>query len=64
MHFILRIKAVVEKKVDLFYLLLFYQSVDSPSLQNISVTVKSNQLLAVVGPVGAGKVGKPGCLSC
>uniref|UniRef100_A0A3Q2CN40 Multidrug resistance-associated protein 4 n=1 Tax=Cyprinodon variegatus TaxID=28743 RepID=A0A3Q2CN40_CYPVA len=29
--------------------------VDSPSLQNISVTVKSNQLLAVVGPVGAGK---------
>ncbi|MEQ2194719.1 hypothetical protein XENOCAPTIV_002041, partial [Xenoophorus captivus] len=29
---------------------------------NISVTVKSHQLLAVIGPVGAGKVGKPaGC---
>ncbi|MED6294336.1 hypothetical protein CHARACLAT_020126, partial [Characodon lateralis] len=31
------------------------KSLDSPSLQNISVTVKSHQLLAVIGPVGAGK---------
>ncbi|XP_061693359.1 ATP-binding cassette sub-family C member 4-like [Syngnathoides biaculeatus] len=28
---------------------------DSPSLQNISLTMKSHQLLAVIGPVGAGK---------
>ncbi|XP_061642245.1 ATP-binding cassette sub-family C member 4-like isoform X2 [Phyllopteryx taeniolatus] len=28
---------------------------DSPSLQNISLTVKSHQLLAIIGPVGAGK---------
>ncbi|XP_068446641.1 ATP-binding cassette sub-family C member 4-like isoform X2 [Clinocottus analis] len=31
------------------------QSLDSPSLQNISLTLNSNQLLAVIGPVGAGK---------
>ncbi|XP_077399671.1 ATP-binding cassette sub-family C member 4-like isoform X2 [Vanacampus margaritifer] len=28
---------------------------DSPSLQNISLTVKPHQLLAVIGPVGSGK---------
>uniref|UniRef100_A0A4W6DQD3 Cystic fibrosis transmembrane conductance regulator n=1 Tax=Lates calcarifer TaxID=8187 RepID=A0A4W6DQD3_LATCA len=28
---------------------------DAPSLQNISLTLNSNQLLAVIGPVGAGK---------
>ncbi|XP_061760631.1 ATP-binding cassette sub-family C member 4-like [Nerophis ophidion] len=28
---------------------------DAPSLQNITLTVKSQQLLAVIGPVGAGK---------
>ncbi|XP_057680007.1 ATP-binding cassette sub-family C member 4-like [Corythoichthys intestinalis] len=28
---------------------------DSPSLQDISLTVKSHQLLAVIGPVGSGK---------
>nr|XP_019960169.1 PREDICTED: multidrug resistance-associated protein 4-like [Paralichthys olivaceus] len=31
------------------------KSLDSPSLQNVSFTVNSNQLLAVIGPVGAGK---------
>ncbi|KAM6893505.1 ATP-binding cassette sub-family C member 4-like [Xenentodon cancila] len=31
------------------------KSLDSASLQNISFTVKSHQLLAVVGPVGGGK---------
>uniref|UniRef100_A0A3Q2PI33 Multidrug resistance-associated protein 4 n=1 Tax=Fundulus heteroclitus TaxID=8078 RepID=A0A3Q2PI33_FUNHE len=31
------------------------ENLDSPSLQNISVAVKANQLLAVIGPVGAGK---------
>uniref|UniRef100_A0A669CMY6 Cystic fibrosis transmembrane conductance regulator n=1 Tax=Oreochromis niloticus TaxID=8128 RepID=A0A669CMY6_ORENI len=29
--------------------------VDAPSLQSISLTLNSNQLLAVIGPVGAGK---------
>ncbi|KAK2856772.1 hypothetical protein Q5P01_005507 [Channa striata] len=31
------------------------KSLDAPSLQNISFTLSSNQLLAVIGPVGAGK---------
>uniref|UniRef100_A0A4W6BU08 Multidrug resistance-associated protein 4 n=1 Tax=Lates calcarifer TaxID=8187 RepID=A0A4W6BU08_LATCA len=31
------------------------KSLDAPSLQNISLTLNSNQLLAVIGPVGAGK---------
>uniref|UniRef100_A0A673BSI4 Cystic fibrosis transmembrane conductance regulator n=1 Tax=Sphaeramia orbicularis TaxID=375764 RepID=A0A673BSI4_9TELE len=31
------------------------KSMDAPSLQNVSFTVKSRQLLAVIGPVGAGK---------
>uniref|UniRef100_A0A8C3AJU5 Multidrug resistance-associated protein 4 n=1 Tax=Cyclopterus lumpus TaxID=8103 RepID=A0A8C3AJU5_CYCLU len=31
------------------------QSLDAPSLENISITMKSHQLLTVIGPVGAGK---------
>nr|XP_046237998.1 ATP-binding cassette sub-family C member 4-like isoform X2 [Scatophagus argus] len=31
------------------------KSLDAPSLQNISLTLNSNQLLTVIGPVGAGK---------
>ncbi|XP_077957966.1 ATP-binding cassette sub-family C member 4-like isoform X1 [Gasterosteus aculeatus] len=31
------------------------KSLDAPTLQNLSLTLKSNQLLAVIGPVGAGK---------
>ncbi|XP_074483904.1 ATP-binding cassette sub-family C member 4-like [Sebastes fasciatus] len=31
------------------------KSLDAPSLQNISITVKSHQLVTVIGPVGAGK---------
>ncbi|KAK5891406.1 hypothetical protein CgunFtcFv8_018661 [Champsocephalus gunnari] len=31
------------------------KSLDAPSLQNISITVKSHELLTVIGPVGAGK---------
>ncbi|GLD64868.1 multidrug resistance-associated protein 4-like protein [Lates japonicus] len=31
------------------------KSLDAPSLQNVSLTLNSNQLLAVIGPVGAGK---------
>ncbi|XP_034534130.1 multidrug resistance-associated protein 4-like [Notolabrus celidotus] len=31
------------------------KSMDAPSLQNISLSLNSNQLVAVIGPVGAGK---------
>ncbi|XP_054864676.1 multidrug resistance-associated protein 4 isoform X2 [Amphiprion ocellaris] len=31
------------------------KSLDAPSLQNVSFSLKSNQLVAVIGPVGAGK---------
>ncbi|XP_063733833.1 ATP-binding cassette sub-family C member 4-like isoform X2 [Eleginops maclovinus] len=31
------------------------KSLDAPSLQNISITVKPHKLLTVIGPVGAGK---------
>ncbi|XP_061829600.2 ATP-binding cassette sub-family C member 4 [Nerophis lumbriciformis] len=31
------------------------KSLDAPCLQNISITLSGNQLLAVIGPVGAGK---------
>ncbi|XP_018534344.1 ATP-binding cassette sub-family C member 4 isoform X1 [Lates calcarifer] len=31
------------------------KSLDAPSLEKVSVTVKSQQLLTVIGPVGAGK---------
>ncbi|XP_040888565.1 multidrug resistance-associated protein 4 [Toxotes jaculatrix] len=31
------------------------KSLDAPSLQNISLNLNSNQLLAIIGPVGAGK---------
>uniref|UniRef100_UPI0037E899EE ATP-binding cassette sub-family C member 4-like n=1 Tax=Semicossyphus pulcher TaxID=241346 RepID=UPI0037E899EE len=31
------------------------KTLDAPSLQNVSFTLNSNQLLAVIGPVGAGK---------
>uniref|UniRef100_A0A8B9JMS0 Cystic fibrosis transmembrane conductance regulator n=1 Tax=Astyanax mexicanus TaxID=7994 RepID=A0A8B9JMS0_ASTMX len=33
----------------------FPQSLDAPTLQNVSFTVKPGMLLAVIGPVGAGK---------
>lgn len=38
------------------YVLHLLQSLDAPSLQNVSLALTSNQLLAVIGPVGAGKV--------
>lgn len=34
---------------------------DAPSLRNISITVGQQQLLAVIGPVGAGKVSRCRC---
>lgn len=34
---------------------LYPQSSETPALQNISFTVKQGELLAVIGPVGAGK---------
>lgn len=35
---------------------LFLQTLETPTLQNVSFAVRSEQLLAVIGPVGAGKV--------
>lgn len=35
---------------------LFLQMLEAPTLLNVSFTVKPEQLLAVIGPVGAGKV--------
>uniref|UniRef100_A0A3Q2CNF4 Multidrug resistance-associated protein 4 n=1 Tax=Cyprinodon variegatus TaxID=28743 RepID=A0A3Q2CNF4_CYPVA len=35
--------------------LFFLQNLDAPTLQNISLSLDSNRLLAVIGPVGAGK---------
>lgn len=32
------------------------QMLEAPTLQNVSLSVKSEQLVAVIGPVGAGKV--------
>lgn len=32
------------------------QSLESPALQQLSFTVRRGELLAVIGPVGAGKV--------
>ncbi|XP_074520696.1 ATP-binding cassette sub-family C member 4-like [Halichoeres trimaculatus] len=45
-----------EKCVEMEKLTCYWdKTLDAPSLQNISITVKSNKLLAVIGPVGAGK---------
>lgn len=42
--------------VDVQDLLCYWdKTLDSPSLQNVSFTLRSNQLVAVIGPVGAGK---------
>lgn len=38
------------------YLTSYTQSLDAPTLQNISFNVKMGQLVAVIGPVGSGKV--------
>ncbi|KAM6945546.1 ATP-binding cassette sub-family C member 4 [Aplochiton taeniatus] len=45
-----------EPSVDIQDLVCYWdKSLDAPSLQNISLSVKSEQLVAVIGPVGAGK---------
>uniref|UniRef100_A0A8C7JN77 Multidrug resistance-associated protein 4 n=1 Tax=Oncorhynchus kisutch TaxID=8019 RepID=A0A8C7JN77_ONCKI len=50
---------VAEKKdcmVEIKDLVCFWnKALDSPTLQNLSFTLRSEQLLAVIGPVGAGK---------
>ena len=33
-----------------------FQTLEQPTLRNVSATVKAGKLLAVIGPVGAGKV--------
>uniref|UniRef100_A0A3P9JMH4 Cystic fibrosis transmembrane conductance regulator n=1 Tax=Oryzias latipes TaxID=8090 RepID=A0A3P9JMH4_ORYLA len=45
-----------ENSVELQNLTCYWdKNLDAPTLQNVSFTLKSNQLLAVIGPVGAGK---------
>ncbi|CAB1328550.1 unnamed protein product [Coregonus sp. 'balchen'] len=50
---------VAEKKdcmVEIKDLICYWdKTIDSPTLQNLSFTLRSDQLLAVIGPVGAGK---------
>ncbi|XP_014028862.1 ATP-binding cassette sub-family C member 4 [Salmo salar] len=50
---------VAEKKdcmVEIKDLICYWdKALDSPTLQNLSFTLRSEQLLAVIGPVGAGK---------
>uniref|UniRef100_A0A671RX07 Cystic fibrosis transmembrane conductance regulator n=1 Tax=Sinocyclocheilus anshuiensis TaxID=1608454 RepID=A0A671RX07_9TELE len=46
-----------EASVEIQDLICYWdKSIDAPTLQNVSFTVKPGQLLAVIGPVGAGKV--------
>lgn len=46
----------VDASVEIQDLVCYWDaSLDAPSLQNISLSVKQGQLLAVIGPVGAGK---------
>uniref|UniRef100_A0A8C2DMC4 Cystic fibrosis transmembrane conductance regulator n=1 Tax=Cyprinus carpio TaxID=7962 RepID=A0A8C2DMC4_CYPCA len=45
-----------EASVEIEDLICYWdKSLDAPTLQNVSLTVKPGQLLAVIGPVGAGK---------
>ncbi|XP_069001598.1 ATP-binding cassette sub-family C member 4-like [Embiotoca jacksoni] len=45
-----------EHSVEIEHLTCYWdKSLDAPSLQDVSVEAKSHQLLAVIGPVGAGK---------
>uniref|UniRef100_UPI0037E8F146 ATP-binding cassette sub-family C member 4-like n=1 Tax=Semicossyphus pulcher TaxID=241346 RepID=UPI0037E8F146 len=45
-----------EESVEMEKLTCYWdKSLDAPSLQNVSITVRSQQLLTVIGPVGAGK---------
>ncbi|XP_040034735.2 ATP-binding cassette sub-family C member 4 isoform X1 [Gasterosteus aculeatus] len=49
-------KEKIENSVEIEELTCYWnKSLDSPSLQNICITLKSHQLLTVIGPVGAGK---------
>ncbi|XP_060888303.1 ATP-binding cassette sub-family C member 4-like [Labrus mixtus] len=55
-NFKLPLEEMKEKFIEIEKLTCYWdKSLDAPSLQNVSVTVKSHQLLTVIGPVGAGK---------
>ncbi|KAM4560262.1 ATP-binding cassette sub-family C member 4-like [Odontesthes bonariensis] len=55
-HSGLPLKERKENSVEIEKLTCYWdKSLDSPSLENITVTAKPHQLLAVIGPVGAGK---------
>ncbi|XP_068447107.1 ATP-binding cassette sub-family C member 4-like [Clinocottus analis] len=46
----------MENSVEIEKLTCFWDKIlDSPSLQNVCITMKSRQLVTVIGPVGAGK---------
>ncbi|XP_020506427.1 LOW QUALITY PROTEIN: ATP-binding cassette sub-family C member 4 [Labrus bergylta] len=55
-NFKLPLEEMKEKFIEIEKLTCYWdKSLDAPSLQNVSVTMKSHQLLIVIGPVGAGK---------
>ncbi|KAM9836010.1 ATP-binding cassette sub-family C member 4-like [Aulostomus maculatus] len=55
-NFALSLEEKSENAIEIEKMTCFWdKSLDAPSLQNISVAVKSHQLLVVIGPVGAGK---------
>uniref|UniRef100_A0A8C4NTL8 ATP-binding cassette, sub-family C (CFTR/MRP), member 4 n=1 Tax=Dicentrarchus labrax TaxID=13489 RepID=A0A8C4NTL8_DICLA len=55
-NFVLPLEEKKENSIEIEKLTCYWdKSLDAPSLQNVSITVKSHQLLTVIGPVGAGK---------
>ncbi|XP_035533359.1 multidrug resistance-associated protein 4-like [Morone saxatilis] len=55
-NFVLPLEEKKENSIEIEKLTCYWdESLDAPSLQNVSITVKSHQLLTVIGPVGAGK---------
>ncbi|XP_041835127.1 ATP-binding cassette sub-family C member 4-like [Melanotaenia boesemani] len=55
-NFVQPLEEKKESSVEMEKLTCYWdKTLDSPSLQDVSVTAKSHQLLAVIGPVGAGK---------
>uniref|UniRef100_A0A672ZR01 Cystic fibrosis transmembrane conductance regulator n=1 Tax=Sphaeramia orbicularis TaxID=375764 RepID=A0A672ZR01_9TELE len=52
---VLNLSLIQFSKQNLIFNSVFEVSLDAPSLQNVSFTLNSQQLLAVIGPVGAGK---------
>ncbi|XP_063323041.1 ATP-binding cassette sub-family C member 4-like isoform X4 [Pelmatolapia mariae] len=52
----LPLEGKMENAIEIEALTCYWdKSLDAPSLQNVSITAESHQLLTVIGPVGAGK---------